>query len=434
MKKLQFSVRGMKCRSCELLLERKLLAVKGVEKADADFGRHSVVVTLKHNATVLKSTLENVIRDAGYSLQKDKESQKESEGHVWMEIGGSLVVLLAIIQLLRVFDLTSFAPSTSGALTISSILLIGLIAGSSSCLATTGGLLLAVASTSSRIKTRSHWQSSLYFNTGRLVSYYFFGGVIGLLGRGLSFSTVTTGYLTIAIACLMIPIGLSLAGITPAFSFIRLPKSITRRIAAIAGSEHPAAPALLGAGTFFLPCGFTQSLQLVALASGSFAGGATVMAVFALGTLPSLIGITLLTSFTKGSASRILMRFAGTVIIVLGILNMRSGFALTGIQVTGVTPEYLQAPKGEGVQEIAMTVTPSSYSPNTLTIQAGRPVRWLVDGTNALGCTSIMTIPALGITKPLAAGENIIEFTAPTKGPLAFMCSMGMVRGTFNVI
>lgn len=88
----------------------------------------------------------------------------------------------------------------------------------------------------------------------------------------------------------------------------------------------------------------------------------------------------------------------------------------------------------DGVQEVSMVVSEFGYEPALLTIQSGVPVRWKVDGTKASGCTSVMTIPSLDIVKPLTAGENIIEFTAPTKGQLAFMCSMGMVRGTFNVI
>jgi plastocyanin domain-containing protein len=69
-----------------------------------------------------------------------------------------------------------------------------------------------------------------------------------------------------------------------------------------------------------------------------------------------------------------------------------------------------------------------------LTIRAGVPVRWKVDGTGAVGCTSIMTIPSLGVSQALRQGENIIEFTAPSKGQLGFTCSMGMVRGSFTVI
>ena len=81
-----------------------------------------------------------------------------------------------------------------------------------------------------------------------------------------------------------------------------------------------------------------------------------------------------------------------------------------------------------------MKVTRYGYEPSNLTIKAGVPVRWSVDGTGAAGCTSIMTIPSLNIVQALKGGENIIEFTASQKGQLAFMCSMGMVRGSFTVL
>ena len=81
-----------------------------------------------------------------------------------------------------------------------------------------------------------------------------------------------------------------------------------------------------------------------------------------------------------------------------------------------------------------MSVTSYGYEPSAITIRAGVPVRWKVNGDGAVGCTSILTIPDLNISKPLTRGENIIEFTASAKGRLDFMCSMGMVRGFFTVI
>jgi plastocyanin domain-containing protein len=87
------------------------------------------------------------------------------------------------------------------------------------------------------------------------------------------------------------------------------------------------------------------------------------------------------------------------------------------------------------VQEVAMKVTSYGYEPSNLTIKAGVPVRWVVDGAGAQGCTSQLVIPSLNIVKPLSRGQNIIEFTAPsTPGQLAFSCSMGMVRGSFTVL
>ena len=82
-----------------------------------------------------------------------------------------------------------------------------------------------------------------------------------------------------------------------------------------------------------------------------------------------------------------------------------------------------------------MKVEPQGYVPNIIPIKAGIPVRWTVDGTDARGCNGVIVIPSFGISKVLAQGPNVIEFTAPANpGKLLFSCSMGMYRGYFNVI
>ncbi len=81
-----------------------------------------------------------------------------------------------------------------------------------------------------------------------------------------------------------------------------------------------------------------------------------------------------------------------------------------------------------------MKVTTAGYVPSNLTIRAGIPVKWMIDGSQAYGCTSQIVIPALNISKSLSQAINEIDFTAPTTGQLAFSCSMGMVRGTFTVL
>jgi sulfite exporter TauE/SafE len=323
-------------------------------------------------------------------------------------------------------------------------LIIGLVAGASSCLAVTGGLLIALAAKHNELhQAESPWQKFkplLHFNLGRLLSYFVLGGLVGVLGQSITLSTRMSGAVNIAVALLMLYLALSILDIIPKGNFlIRPPKKLSRWIANLSESAHPAAPFALGAFTFFLPCGFTQSLQLAALASGSFLTGALTMLVFALGTLPSLLGISAISSTARGSFSKIFLRFSGALVLLLALFNLNSGFALTGFDLsrvfaTGNQPTVSSPTVNGGVQEVSMVITRYGYEPQNLTIKAGVPVRWKVDGTGAAGCTSIMTIPSLNVSQALHSGENIIEFTAPNKGQLAFMCSMGMVRGSFNVM
>lgn len=121
--------------------------------------------------------------------------------------------------------------------------------------------------------------------------------------------------------------------------------------------------------------------------------------------------------------------FCILVVVILGYIFIDGNLT----NVFQNTPAASATTKG-GVQEVSMAVTGYGYEPSSLTIKAGVPVRWKIDGTGASGCTSVITIPSLNIVQPLKSGENIVEFTAPQKGQVAFMCSMGMVRGSFTVL
>ncbi len=439
-------ISGMTCSSCELVLERKLKAVAGVQHVTVNYRKG--MARISGNADAMPSTdkIEEVIRKAGYSVHNAEESSSTSEdsNRKWLEIGGSLLIIFAIYKLLQAFDIVSLAPSTSGALSIGGILIIGLVAGMSSCLAVTGGLLLALAAKHNEMHNAEtsleKFRPLLHFNIGRLLSYFFLGGLVGVIGKSVTLSTKISGFMNIAVALIMLWLALTILHVIPKGSFpIRPPKKLSHWIHDLSESDHPAAPFLLGAFTFFLPCGFTQSLQLVALASGNFLAGALTMFTFAIGTLPSLLGLSAVASTAKGTASRLFLRFSGALVLVLAFSNLQSGLALTGFNASAIfsrsSSPVGSAPSVAGnVQTVTMKVTRYGYEPQNMTIKAGIPVRWKIDGTGASGCTSIMTIPDLNVSQALRSGENIIDFTAPKKGPLAFMCSMGMVRGSFNVL
>jgi sulfite exporter TauE/SafE/copper chaperone CopZ len=441
-------ITGMTCSSCELLLERKIKGVPGVQSVDVNHKKGIALIMTDGQKTPSLEKIAEVVKNAGYGITGTgggATAGSSLDSRVWVEIGASLIVIFALYKLLQIFDIASLAPSTSGALSFGGIFVIGLVAGTSSCLAVTGGLLLALAAKHNEMHQAQtpaqKFQPLLQFNVGRLLSYFVLGGLVGVLGQSITLGTRMTGVLNIAAALVMLSIALSILRIIPKGSFpVRPPKKLSHWIADISESKHPAAPFVLGALTFFLPCGFTQSLQLAALASGNFATGASIMLIFALGTLPSLLGISAISSNASGKLSHLFLRFSGTLVFVLALFNLNSGFALAGINLlpSGASSQAgaVQAAVNGEVQEVSMKATYAGpYEPNIINIKAGVPVRWKVDGTEAYGCAKILTIPSLGVRQALRPGENVIAFTPPSQpGRLAFMCSMGMFRGTFNVL
>lgn len=439
-------IAGMTCASCELLLERKLQAVPGILSVSVDHRSGTAHLLAQARQAPNAERIAAVVHAAGYSLLDEEVPSVATiapDQRVWMEAGIALLIALALGKILQTFDIVALAPSTSDVLSVGGILLIGVVAGTSSCLAVTGGLLLAMAARfNERHQSAGAWESFrplLAFNAGRLLSYGALGGLVGFIGQSITLSTKMTGVMNILIALIMLRMALGMLHILPkGIAFLRPPKRLSRAIAHLADSDHPAAPFALGAGTFFLPCGFTQSLQLVALASGSAVAGAVTMGAFAVGTLPSLLGISAIVSLARGSFSRLFLRLSGAIVLLLALVNLRSGIALTGVSLAAMLPteRRIEAPRPTGDrQDVAMTVGPYGYEPSTLTIRAGQLVRWTVDGTQAGGCTSGLVVPQLGISRTLRRGPNVIEFTAPSSpGTLAFSCTMGMVRGSFQVI
>lgn len=437
-------INGMTCASCELLLEKKLKAVSGIQDVDIDH-RSGIARITTTGKPLNYARIANVITNAGYAIADGTTptlSTIQPDSRKWMEIGGALLVIFAVYMLLDALHLLSFTPSLSGTLSAGGIFLIGLVAGTSSCLAVTGGLMLALAARHNANHLSETQQEKLkpllHFNVGRLISYFILGGAIGALGQSFTLSARMSGYMSIIVACIMLYLALSILEIIPKGSFpIRPPKKLSRWIMGLSESNHPLAPFSLGALTFFLPCGFTQSLQLAALASGNFATGAMIMFLFALGTLPALIGVSVLSATASGGFSRIFLRFSGTLVLVLALFNIHNGLALAGFTFplsSSIEADQTIPRIHNGIQEVSMNITPYGYEPRNLTIQAGIPVRWNIDGTDAAGCTSIMTIPSLNISQAIYPGQNVIDFTAEEPGQLAFMCSMGMVRGSFTVL
>lgn len=442
-KKEHFYIQGMTCASCELLIERKIKKIPGVLGVHSNFRTGFTVVKMDPENPAENSVIISAIREAGYALKNDKTSVQAQEPGKWMEIGASLVLIFALYKIFQGFDLIAFTDSASGVADLAGVFLIGLVAGSSSCLAVTGGLLLAMAAKVSTANVQaSRWDKFkplLIFNSGRLLSYFFLGGLIGLLGQSLTLSPEVTGYITVGVAVLMLALALSILKILPKNVFmIRMPKVLSHWIVGFAEHPHPFAPFILGALTFFLPCGFTQSLQISALASGSFMEGALTLFVFSLGTLPALLGISAISAYSKGRTAHLFLRFTGSLVLILALFNLKSGLVLAGVDLEGFLPsrETTQVFVEDGVQVIHLEATPYAYSPSSIEIQAGIPTRIDVEVSNSMGgCASFITVPEYGFSAVLESGQDISLGTISNpQEDFIITCSMGMITSRVTVL
>ena len=93
----------------------------------------------------------------------------------------------------------------------------------------------------------------------------------------------------------------------------------------------------------------------------------------------------------------------------------------------------LTAEQSDAVQTIRVTVK-DGYSPDTVQVALGGPVRILFDRQESSDCSSRVVIPAFGVNQNLPAFETTaVEFLATEPGQFEFTCGMGMLHGRILV-
>jgi len=97
-------------------------------------------------------------------------------------------------------------------------------------------------------------------------------------------------------------------------------------------------------------------------------------------------------------------------------------------------PAAAAAAAGQGgVQEIRVLVK-GGYTPDTILVQAGKPVRLQFYRDETADCSERVVFEAFGINQALPAFHTTtVEFTPKTPGEYPFRCGMNMLKGLLIV-
>lgn len=342
---------------------------------------------------------------------------------------------------------------------LGAVFLTGLFTGGLTCLAVQGGLLATTIAQREEEKLKEKTKSSgnalpiLSFLVAKIIAYTILGFLLGWLGSVVQLSLTATVILTVAVAVFMIGTALNLLNVHPIFRYfiIQPPKFLTRLVRNQSKSNSIFAPAMLGAFTVFIPCGTTQAMMALAIASGNPLYGAAILAAFTLGTSPVFFTLGYLATRLGDAMHRQFLKVAAYALILLAVYNLNGAIALTGSNLTlenawgnfYCTFTFCDrdfAPSAQAataVTDATITIDNSGYNPNNITVKAGSQVTLRLVNNGGGGCAQAFTLPKYNIQKIVTNGNtDTVTFTAPNEPgtQIPFMCSMGMFRGTINVI
>ena len=429
-KKQKIKVYNMTCTSCEVRIEKSLMSMPGITKVIADYKSQSVFIEYDDELFNMAQVKERISK-LGYST--------ENSGN--FKIVGMLIIILAIILLSKAgnsFDMESKLENASYLV----LFIVGVFT-SLHCVGMCGGIML---SQSIGTESKSKFQAlkpALFYNLGRVVSYTILGGIVGAIGSVFSLTlSMKAGFQVIA-GIFMIIMGLNMAGYSLFRKFnIKLPWSFCSL------KKSGKTPFVVGILNGLMPCGPLQTMQLYALGTGSAILGATSMFIFALGTVPLMLGFGAISGLLSKDNTKQLVKFGGILIVVLGLIMGNRGLALAGINISPmalmhraanqpdsaeVSGEIPKAIVENGVQVITTTATARGYTPRVLYVQKNMPVKWIINGEQLTSCNNAIVIPSMDIERKLEAGENIINFDAGDKD-INYSCWMGMIGGVIKVV
>lgn len=325
-------VSGMHCKACEALIESELSDDPRVASVRASLSSMQVDVEGDFGGKTeseVALTLSEPLKSHGYSLSVEKTTvvRKWGDFRLALPIALAFAALFFILQKAGLVNLVQ-----SDSVGFGGSFLIGVIASLSTCMAVVGGLVLSMSAAFAKGGDKTRPQ--ILFHVGRLVAFFVLGGVIGALGSAFSLGPTGVFSLSLLIGAVMLVMGINLLDIFewPKKLLPSMPKALSDKAMGVAKLNSRLTPVLLGIATFFLPCGFTQSMQIYSLSTGSFFGGAMTMLAFALGTLPVLALVSFSSlSIGKGAKAGVFFKTAGLIVIMFALLNLLSSLAAIGV-------------------------------------------------------------------------------------------------------
>lgn len=368
------------------------------------------------------------------------------------------------------------------------IFLTGLTTGGLSCLAVQGGLLTSVIANQKeeeldevakgKTLTRKEQRKAKYFRElqqqtrstsfdkldwlpvtlfliAKLIAHVILGFFLGWLGSQLQLSLTVRLIFQVAAALFMLGTAMNLLDVHPIFRYlvIQPPRIVRKWLKNTTHSQSFFTPVLLGFMTIFIPCGVTQSMEVLAVSSGNAVLGAAILGSFVLGTSPLFAIIGIATAKLSEAFQDKFMKFAATTLIflslnslngVLIVMNSPITFGTFILPITSLFTNERLIPFANGtnmalvqnnVQQVVIQAKSNGYEPNYIRVKAGVPVNLTVQTNGTYTCASFFSMRAFGINLQLGPTDSqSVVFTPTQPGKYQFTCSMGMYRGILEVI
>lgn len=398
-------IAGMSCENCEASIKKALLKHDSIQSASVSY--KTGIAYLRGFKSISNKEINDIILPLGYEL--DKESFPWSYV-LTLSIGLTLFILFQYL-----YGRFNFDPTQSN-LSIGLVIGYGLVS-SLHCVSMCGGLAL---SASLNQKNKTYFDTIIKYQMGRLISYTLTGLVLGLIGSIFQISNEFKNILLLGAGIWLVLLSLQMANL------IKLPDIKWSK------KLQTNTSFTIGLLNGLMPCGALQTMQIVALSSGSAVTGSIMMFVFGLVTSPALMGMQWLGLRLSNVKAKTVKLVSSMIVLLLG-LQMIIQSPIVNNTINVVFRDVRQAPIVDGVQYVKLSITEGRYVLDYNTVKEDIPVELSFDHTQFLGCANPIILSFLNNqVVDVLKNPKPIQFT-PTQDELLIHCWMNMDTITLYV-
>jgi sulfite exporter TauE/SafE len=346
------------------------------------------------------------------------------------------------------------------------IFLTGLTTGGVSCAAVQGGLLASIIANQKKQELdqkpqaappnitkldRLDWLPVSMFLLAKLFSHTMLGFFLGGLGATITISLGVQLGLQVFTALFMLATAMNFLDVHPIFRRLAFqpPAFLRKMLKKQSQANHWFAPAVLGLLSIFIPCGVTQSMEVLAVTTGSPIQGALIMGTFVLGTAPIFALLGIATAKLTETWQAMFNKVAAAILIALAVYSFNGVLLVLDSPITinkiawFFSDERFSQQKQEkqvaklvdGVQKIQIDIVNNGYLPKQFTVKQGIPVELTLANGDVYSCAQAFVFREFDISTVVRSNtKQSFTFTPQEKGKFTFSCSMGMYSGTMTVI
>lgn len=319
----------------------------------------------------------------------------------------SIIVFSAIVltYILIEVDITSYFVWINTNISLRTMLVLWVLASISTCLAVTWWVVVAMSDfLDTTTTTQWHIKFHSAFHLWRLISFAIFGAILWGVGQYMSISLGFTVWLSIVLSIMFVYLWWYLIGLFPQISYAsrRLENMHSWWLSHSRG-RNIQTPFIVWMFSFFLPCWFTQSVQIIALASWSILTWWLMMLLFAIWTIPWLLALWVWTTYAKEFWKQRVQKGIAFMLLVFGLFTLRWNASILWVQDSIVrwfsNTETIEWATSDAI--ISLTLSHNWYSlvPEETVLQAGNSYEiTILPESDWLWCMSTMILPGIDST------------------------------------